>query len=199
MSLKNIYLVFSKTGTLFSHLISLCTHEEYAHVSLSLDNSFTKMFSFGRKIPEKVLPAGLVEENLYDGVFAMFPKSRCLVYKVPITEKQFNHIQDEIDNFFENKDQYKYSILGTVTAYFNKPHKRENYYFCSQFVSELLINSGVYVTDKLPEVIKPMDLLEIENKTLFYEGFINEDRAVRSNFTLLNSQRISRVISRLIP
>ena len=100
--------------------------------------------------------------------------------------------------FFENKDEYKYSVLGTVTAYFNKPHKREYYYFCSQFVAELLINSGIYRTDKLPEVIKPMDLLEIENKTLFYEGFINEDRATRNSFTVFNSQRISRVISRLI-
>ena len=44
-----------------------------------------------------------------------------------------------------------------------------------------------------------MDLLEIENKTLFYEGFINEDRAIRSNFTLFNSQRIYRVISKLMP
>ena len=105
---------------------------------------------------------------------------------------------NEINKFFENKDEYKYSVLGTVTAYFNKPHKREYYYFCSQFVAELLINSGIYRTDKLPEVIKPMDLLEIENKTLFYEGFINEDRATRNSFTVFNSQRISRVISRLI-
>ena len=43
-----------------------------------------------------------------------------------------------------------------------------------------------------------MDLLEIENKTLFYEGFINEDRAIRNNFILYNSQWISRVISRLM-
>ena len=78
MSSKNIYLVFSKTGTMFSHLISLCTHEEYAHVSLSLDNTFTKMYSFGRINPAKVLPAGFVYENIYDGVFAMFPESKCL-------------------------------------------------------------------------------------------------------------------------
>ena len=129
----------------------------------------------------------------------MYPNSRCLVYKINITSEQFDFLQNEINKFFENKDDYKYSVLGTVTAYFNKPHKREYYYFCSQFVSELLINSGIYKTDKLPEVIKPMDLLEIENKTLFYEGFINEDRIVKNNFFIFNSQRISRVISRLIP
>ena len=198
MNNRDIYIVLSRTGTMFSNIIALFTQKEYSHVSLSLDSSFTQMFSFGRKIPSKVLPAGLVEENLYDGVFAMYPNSRCLVYKVNITDEQFTYLQNEINKFFENKDEYKYSVLGTVTAYFNKPHKREYYYFCSQFVAELLINSGIYKTDKLPEVIKPMDLLEIENKTLFYEGFINEERAIKNNFILLNSQRISRVISRLI-
>ena len=92
MSSKNIYLVFSKTGTMFSHLISLCTHEEYAHVSLSLDNTFTKMYSFGRINPAKVLPAGFVYENIYDGVFAMFPESKCLIYKVSVTEHQYHKL-----------------------------------------------------------------------------------------------------------
>ena len=128
----------------------------------------------------------------------MYPNSRCLVYKVNISLDQFNFLQNEINEFFKNQDDYKYSVLGTVTAYFNKPYKREYYYFCSQFVSELLINSGIYKTDKLPEVIKPMDLLEIENKTLFYEGFINENRNIKDDSNLFNSQKIYKVISRLI-
>ena len=82
MNNREIYIVLSRTGTMFSNIIALFTQKEYSHVSLSLDSSFTQMFSFGRKIPSRVLPAGLVEENLYDGVFAMYPNSRCLVYKV---------------------------------------------------------------------------------------------------------------------
>ncbi|MCQ2968748.1 MAG: hypothetical protein MJ191_01250 [Clostridium sp.] len=174
MSSKNIYLVFSKTGTMFSHLISLCTHEEYAHVSLSLDNSFTKMYSFGRINPAKVLPAGFVHENLYDGVFAMFPESRCLIYEVKVTEIQYDNLINEIHVFENKKHDLKYNILGTSLVYFNRPRKRENYYFCSEFVSEVLINSGIFTTNKKPEQILPLDLLEIENKTLIYEGYINK-------------------------
>ena len=158
MSSKNIYLVFSKTGTMFSHLISLCTHEEYAHVSLSLDNTFTKMYSFGRINPAKVLPAGFVYENIYDGVFAMFPESKCLIYKVSVTEHQYHKLIKEIRIFENNKDNLKYNILGTSLVYFQRPRKRENYYFCSEFVSEVL----------------PLDLLAVENKTLIYEGYINK-------------------------
>ena len=52
--------------------------------------------------------------------------------------------------------------------------KRENYYFCSEFVSEVLINSGIFTTHKKPEEILPLDLLAVENKTLIYEGYINK-------------------------
>ena len=100
---RDIYIVFSRTGTMFSNVIALFTQKEYSHVSLSLDASFNQMFSFGRKIPSRVLPAGLVKENLYDGVFAMYPKSRCLVYKINISDEQFLFLQNEIDNFFRRK------------------------------------------------------------------------------------------------
>ena len=43
-----IYLVFSNTGTVISKLLHLCTKDNYVHVSISLDNTFSKMYSFGR-------------------------------------------------------------------------------------------------------------------------------------------------------
>ena len=174
MNNHDIYIVFSKTGTLFSNVISFFTKKEFAHTSISLDPTFQKMYSFGRINPIYALPAGFVEENLYSGVFAMFEESKCLIYKVSITSEQYETLTNYLEKFLKDKSKYKYSVLGTATTLFNKPVKRENYYFCSQFVAEALIKADIYKTDKLPELIKPMDLLEIENKTLIYEGYINE-------------------------
>ena len=171
---KDIYIIFSKTGTMFSNVISFFTKKEFAHTSISLDPTFQTMYSFGRINPTYVLPAGFVEENLYSGVFSMFPESKCLIYKISVTTEQYISLKAYIDRFLSDKSKYKYSILGTATTLFNVPHKRENYYFCSQFVAEALIESGIYETDKLPELIKPMDLLELKNKTLVYKGKINE-------------------------
>lgn len=200
MSNKDIYIVLSRTGTSFSNIIALFTQKEYSHVSLSLDDSFTKMFSFGRLIPTKVLPAGLVEENLYDGVFALYPQSKCLVYKVPITEEQYDNIHNDIKEFFQEQYKYKYSILGAVTSFFNKSYKRDYYYFCSQFVAEILIKNKVFETNKPPELIKPMDLLNIKNKTLVYEGLINKENYSMVQCSLLSypKQTITSVISWLI-
>ena len=109
----------------------------------------------------------------------MFPESKCLIYKVNVTEKQYNNLVNEIRLFENNKYNLKYNILGTSLVYFNIPRKRENYYFCSEFVSEVLINSGIFNTDKKPEEILPLDLLAVENKILIYEGYIN-----KLNFTI---------------
>lgn len=171
---KDIYIIFSKTGTVFSNVISFFTQKEFAHTSISLDPTFQTMYSFGRINPAYVLPAGFVEENLYSGVFSMFPESKCLIYKISVTSEQYNSLKKYIDKFLIDKSKYKYNVLGTATILFNKPIKREKHYFCSQFVAEALIQSGIYKTDKLPELIKPMDLLELENKSLLYTGKINE-------------------------
>lgn len=171
---NDIYIIFSKTGTLFSNVISFFTKKEFAHISISFDPTFQTMYSFGRINPAYVLPAGFVEENLYSGVFSMFPESKCLIYKVSVTSEQYTSLKNHIDIFLMDKSKYKYSVLGTATLLFNKPIKRENYYFCSQFVAEALIESGIYKTDKLPELIRPMDLLDLENKTLLYKGKINK-------------------------
>lgn len=174
MITKDIYIIFSKTGTLFSNVISLFTKKEFAHISISLDPTFQTMYSFGRLNPAYVLPAGFVEENLYSGVFSMFPESKCLIYKVSVTNEQYDSLKNYIDKFINDKSKYKYNVIGTATLLFNKPNKRENYYFCSQFVAEALIESGIYKTDKLPGLIRPMDLLELDNKSLLYKGKINE-------------------------
>ena len=181
MNNKEVFLVFSRTGTMPSNIIALFTHKEYSHVSISFDNSLTKMYSFGRLNPAKILPAGFIEENVYDGVFALFPKSKCLVYKLTVTDEQFKNLQFENNKFIKNHNEYKYAIKGAIMAYFKKPYKKDKHYFCSQFVSEVLINSGIYKTDKVPELIKPMDLLEIKEKTLVYEGFANKNIIVEES------------------
>lgn len=172
MGNRNIYIIFSKTGTTFSNVISFFTNKDYAHTSISLDPTFQKMYSFGRIYPAYVLPAGFVEENLYSGVFSMFPESKCLIYKITITSDQYESLERYIEKFLIDKRRYKYNVIGTATTLINKPVKKENKYFCSQFVAEALISAGIYKTDKLPELIKPMDLLELENKKLVYKGKI---------------------------
>lgn len=170
MNKKNIYLVFSNTGTVLSKCINFYTKDKYVHVSLSLDDSFEKMYSFGRIFPSNPFIGGLVEENLKDGVYKKFQNSQCVIYKIEVSNPQYSLLKMELKAFLKDQKKYKYSLLGLIGVMINKPIKRNNRYFCSEFVSHLLIKSNIYNSEKTPSLIKPSDLLSINDKEFIYEG-----------------------------
>lgn len=173
MSDKYIYLVFTKTGTWLSKLIYTFSHIKYAHLSISFDNSFTKMYSFGRTNPDNPFSGGFVEENLYGGVYKKFSKCECLIYRVRITGEQYLSLQQQVEKFLKEKKKYGYNFLGLFGILLNKPLKRQNRYFCTQFVSEILINSSIFHSKNVPELIRTSELFAIENKDIIYEGLVN--------------------------
>jgi hypothetical protein len=81
------------------------------------------------------------------------------------------------------KDRYKYNFIGLIGILLNFPIKRENHYFCSQFVSEILMESNVFDSNKTPELIRTNDLFKIKNKEVIWEGFANEYHRVARNAT----------------
>ncbi len=171
---NSVYLVFSKIGTWLSEIIYFFSGMKYPHSSISLDDSFEKMYSFGRTNPNNPLSGGFVIESLYEGVYKKFIHSTCLIYKIKLTEEQYNLLIKEIERFSQEKTKYRYSILGLFGVVVHKPVKRKYHYFCSQFVSEVLMNSNVYYSSKKPELIRTSELYAIENKELIYEGLINQ-------------------------
>ena len=46
--------------------------------------------------------------------------------------------------------------------------KRKNKYYCAEFVQELLERAGVH--NEFPNLIKPEDFLELDNKKFIYKG-----------------------------
>lgn len=181
---RYIYLVFSFTGTLLSKTIKYVTKDEYAHVSICFEDTFKEMYSFGRKYPSNPIIAGLVKEDLFNGVFVANKDSKCLIYKVPVTEEQYTDLRTGLDKFMSEQSKYRYNFAGLLALRCNLPLKRKYHYFCSQFVSELLINSNIAEIKKAPELIKPCELININNKLLVFEGTI-ADFAEKMNFTSL--------------
>ena len=181
-----IYLVFSKTGTWLSRLIYLFSRMKYAHTSISFDPTFTQMYSFGRLNPDNPFSGGFVVENLFGGVFKKFPQCTCMIYKIAVTEEQLLSLQAQVAAFLNEKEKYRYNLLGLFGVLFNKPLKRKKRYFCSQFVSELLIKSGIYASPKVPELIRTSDLFAIENKEIIYEGLVRELPAAYPNLAAVS-------------
>ena len=67
--MPNVYLLLSRTDTLFARAMHGLTGNRYTHVSLALDRDLEQMYSFARRYEIAPLPAGFIRENLYDGVY----------------------------------------------------------------------------------------------------------------------------------
>lgn len=182
MDESNIYLVFSRTGTWLSRLIKVLTNHQYTHVALSLDCNFNNMYTFGRLNPNNPFYAGLTIESLYSGVYQSSSSCESLIYKIPITNEQQKKLLTEIDKYYSSNIKYKYNFLGLFAVLLDKPWKRDNYYFCSQFVTELLTNSGIWDSPKLPELTRPIDLIHISNKEIVFQGLVNEITSIDNIF-----------------
>lgn len=173
MDTKYIYLIFTKTGTWLSRFISTFSDMKYVHSSISFDNSFKKMYSFGRTNPNNPFSGGFVEEDLQGGVYQKFSQTQCLIYKVKVSSEQYASLQKQLKRFQNEPENYHYSILGLMGVKIGVPIQRKNHYFCSQFVSELLINSNLYDQSKNPALVVPEDLFDVEDMEFIYEGHAN--------------------------
>lgn len=158
------------TGTWLSQVIYIFSHIEHPHSSISFDNSFTEMYSFGRVNPKNPFSGGFVVENLHGGVFRRFPNCKCLIYKIKVSDEEYFSLQEQVKEFLLKKEEYRYNFLGLFGVMLNKPFKRKNHYFCSQFIAEILIKSGIFHSSKVPELISTAELLTIENKEIIYQG-----------------------------
>lgn len=183
MESKYIYLVFSKTGTWLSRSIGIVTKSPYTHVALSLDSDFKNMYTFGRLNPDNPFIAGLTVENLHTGVYKKFKNCESLIYKVLVSNEQYDNLLKNLNGYFSSDINYRYNFLGLFTVLMDKPWKRETHYFCSQFVSEVLIKSDIWNSPKVPELTQPIDLTNIPNKELVFQGLVND---FTSNFQKAN-------------
>lgn len=169
-----VYLLLSHSGSMFSRVINLYTNHPYTHISISLDKSLQQVYSFGRLNPYNPFIAGFVKEDINYGTFSRFPKTTCSIYSTKLTQKQYSSIEREINRFRAEGHKYTYNFLGILTGIFKYPLSREYKYFCSQFVSEVFINSGIHLTEKHPGLTTPMDILQYNGLEPIYSGYLKE-------------------------
>lgn len=167
-----IYIVVSKTDTALGKLIQKKLGVSYNHCSVSLDESLENIFSFGRKELHNMFRAGFVRESKSEGFFAAHKYSYIAVLRIPVTEEQWWQVKKCLAQFKQQKNQYKYSVLGLAYCYLGIPVKRKNKYFYSQFAAELLQRSGIQLFDKDESLVRPHDFLGLESGQVVYKGEI---------------------------
>lgn len=169
--MKKIYIVLTHTGTMLSTGIKIFTGNMYTHASISLDQNMEEMYSFGRLNPYNPFIGGFVKEGINIGTFKRFKNTKTEIYSLEITEEEYKKLEEIILKFEENKDAYKFNFIGLILAGLNKKYKRENKYYCSQFVREIMEQSEIKI-EGISKVIKPEDFRKLQSLQLEYCGLL---------------------------
>ena len=167
---RQIYILLSHTGSILSKLINIYTRKSFTHVSIGLDQDLDELYSFGRVRPYNPVIGGFVQEDILNGTYKRFPKTKCAIYSLNVNEDQYGRLEEEIQRFKKDQKKYGYNLIGLFGVLFHYPVYRQYNYFCSQFVSEVLSNSGINIIEKSPGLTSPTDFIGCEGLEVVYEG-----------------------------
>ena len=169
---KQVYIVLTYTGTFLSKIIRKYTKEEFSHVSISLDENLTRMYSFGRLNPYNPFIGGFVHEGINTGTFKRFKNTTAEIYSIELSNKQYKKIEQKIKKFKRKNNMYKFNVIGLFAVAFNIKRTKQNAFYCAEFVKYLLDESKF--KHNLPLLIKPNDFKYIDGSDLTYKGILRE-------------------------
>ena len=169
---KFLYVLLIRTNTIFSRIIHVLTGSRFTHASVGLDVGCEQLYSFARKGTYMPLPAGFVNEQLDSGLIAKCYDCPCAMYKVEITQSAFEELKNRVETMLRDPKKFKYSCIGPILCFFHRPYEHGRNYFCSQFVADVLRETGAVQLHKSPSLYHPNDFTKMEELQLEYEGTI---------------------------
>ena len=155
MEKKVITVLFSRYHTFMANFLHIVSGRGYTHASLALDAEDEYFYSFNSKGFRKEYPKKHKNRN-----------AKCVGYRLEISKEAYDRIKAAIEKFEEKKDELYYSNMGIFCCFFQIPYKKKNYYFCSQFVVEMLQLAGEIKLKKKASLYMPHQLLREIKKQL---------------------------------
>ena len=162
--MKDIYLLLTKSDTFISKAIYLVTQDSYTHISISFEENLQPMYSCARKYTYSPIPAGIRNESFEKGFYNKNQHIPCALYKLTVKK----------EIYYKAKFILESILKGLILCKLEVPYRRNHYYFCSEFVSEILAYSQAIELPKLPCLMKPSDYLLFEELECLYQGNIRE-------------------------
>jgi hypothetical protein len=166
-----IYIVLSKTPTRFGVMIRRMIKDEYNHASIAFDEQFRELYSFGRYQYKVPLVAGLVKE--YPERFSLLKKTyiQVRVYKIPVTQEQFQKGKRRISQIVNDEDGYLYNLFSVLSFPLTGGFATFKAYSCVEFVTHLLRYMNIPLSEEKPEYrFTPEDIRNSLELFLTYEG-----------------------------
>lgn len=172
--MKSVYILLTRSSSVLSRSINWMTGDAWTHVSLALDIRLERMYSFGRHNPHFPLPAGLVCESLQKGYFAIHNRMPCMLMRLWVEDTVYTELEHSLNQMLGEADRFRYNIFGLMLCRMEIAYTRETHFFCSQFVSKMLLESGALQLPKDISLMRPNDYVDIEGLEMIYEGKVDD-------------------------
>lgn len=172
--MKTIYILLTKSNTLLSRIVDFVTSDTYTHVSIAFDEELQTVYSSSRKNGRTLFPAGPCRENLQGGYYKKHPQIPCSVYQLQVSDETYENAKQEVAQIMSEVDHYHFNIIGLLLCRFNIPYHRKHYFFCSQFVGEILRRSHALILPKDTSLMRPSDYMKLPELLCCFRGYLSD-------------------------
>ena len=159
---KKIYILLTKQTDPFSRFFGIISGCGYFHASIGFEERGT-FYSFNTK------RGFCIEQPSIRGRY-----KPCVLYSLDVTDEVRQNIEDRIRVFQNNQKPSYFAFIGMFLCIFRMPLKLPflfmNSYFCSMFVSELIVKSGAAKLKVKPHRYLPRHFPYEPELKLCFEG-----------------------------
>lgn len=185
-----VFIVFTSANNIISNSIKWFTDSQWAHVSVGLDSSLEKTYSYVTNFGEHELGFGIEGLDKYK---KQDPTMNIRVFAFFVTKQQKEKMRKEIQKFIKHKSETKYAFENIIKVVTRQDMDNRLTYkqsmICSQFVYNILMIGKFKMWKKINGVIVPEHLQGLSNDNRVYEIYTgNVCRYNQSKIdTLLNT------------
>ncbi|MGI6510604.1 MAG: hypothetical protein ACOX1L_08550 [Erysipelotrichaceae bacterium] len=172
MKKKKIFIILTKSATLLSKSIGWITKDEYTHSSISFNSTLQPMYSAGRKYTFSMFPASLKVEPFTEGFYKYYNRSKMGVFYIEVSQQAYNKTKEFVETMVAQK--LPFNAVGLLLCKTKIDYPRKGRFFCSEFVSTALEQSGEIDIIKKPHRFRPEDFLKIKGIKFVYKGIIKD-------------------------
>ena len=169
-----IYLIFSHTTNRMGEMIRTITQYDFNHVSLSLSENLSEIYSFARRHQDTPFFGGFVCEsadrfNNDNGI------ANIKVCEIPVTPRQYRIAVNYINKIHREKEKYLYNMFSAASVPFKYRVRIDRAYTCVEFAVSVLRRAGVMRSLCIPRFCSIKQLDDLYSDLVIYQGEFPEN------------------------
>ncbi|MDE7416411.1 MAG: hypothetical protein K2N44_08935 [Lachnospiraceae bacterium] len=171
--MAHIYIALVDTPGFFAALIRGFLKQRYIHVVIASDAELKEAYSVGRRNPAIPILAGFEKEDK-DRILHTFPSAFYRICELECTDTQKQGIMGRLKEDYQRRFRIHYAVLGLPFILLNIPFFIRDQYTCSSYITRVLQENGIWISEKHFSLVTPKDFYEYGKMRIIFEGELSE-------------------------